>query len=93
MYPFVHPMQPEYTPAHSDWLRPVKNIVTENMSMLAVVKREIESFRVVNMLTSSLLFFSTQGVGLKRNMANTPEIVTEVRIQPSVIQVSLSRIS
>lgn len=86
-------MQPEYTPAHSDWLRPVKNIVTENMSMLAVVKREIESFRVVNMLTSSLLFFSTQGVGLKRNMANTPEIVTEVRIQPSVIQVSLSRIS
>ena len=86
-------MQPEYTPAHSDWLRPVKNIVTENISMLAVVKREMESLRVVNMFTSSLLFFSTQGVGLKRNIANTPEIVTEVRIQPSVIQVSLSRIS
>lgn len=86
-------MQPEYTPAHSDWLRPVKNIVTENISMLAVVKREMESLRVVNMFTSSLLFCSTQGVGLKRNMAKTPEIVTEVRIQPSVIQVSLSRIS
>ena len=74
-------------------MRPVKNIVTENMSMLAVVNREIESLRVVSMLTSSLLFFSTQGVGLSRNMANTPEMVTEVRIQPSVIQVSLSRIS
>ena len=86
-------MHPEETPAHRDWLRPVKNIVTENMSMLAVVNREIESLRVIIMLTSSLLFFSTQGVGLGRNMANTPEIVTEVRIQPSVIQVSLSRIS
>ena len=51
-------------------MNPVKAIVTQNINILGVIKRDPESFSVCRKLES---LFSAQGIGLKRKMTRDPE--------------------
>ena len=74
----MNPIQVEYTPAQSDWLKPVKAMKMQKLNILGVIKRHAESFSVCRKLES---FFSAQGIGLKRRMTRDPE---RLRIERTV---------